>query len=111
MDRLLPWLPLLPVAFIGMVDLCFVFAMLAVFRKLDVEKGLPGWLPNFAITAAVLNVIILAGLGVAKFAELLDTTAGAIVALIPVSMAPWLTYKVATKYVDKKGGQNEANPL
>lgn len=65
--------------------------------KLIQEKSPPGFLPQYLVSALVPVVILLGGFGVAKFEALVEKSATALALLIPLSLSPWLIYKVKAK--------------
>ena len=67
-----------------------------------IKDGPPGWPIQWAITLSVLSFLWLAGLGVKRFFDLVTAAQGALVAIIPAAMAPWLAYKAYNKSSETK---------
>lgn len=90
-------LSLLPVLLANLF-LAFVVVgtvVLCVKRVLadDLADGVPGDVPQVVISAAVVIVLLLGVLGVTAAVTILRESAGAVAAIIPLSLSPWLLYK------------------
>lgn len=65
------------------------------------DSGPPGWLAQWLVTLSVLAIVFLAGSGVGEFRELMAESGEWIVALIPVSLTPWLGARTLSKFTRK----------
>jgi len=83
----------LPAAWVGyLVMMSLILTVLAI-RTAWRENSPPGWMAQWNVTHSVLVVLYLAGLDVASFKELFIESSGAIAALVPLILTPWLAFK------------------
>lgn len=91
------------VAFLAFVAFGTMALSVARVRRDDLGDGIPGDVPQLAVSAGVIIVLMMAALGVAGADELFKNPAAAVAIslVIPLSLSPWLLYR---KAIRTKGG-------
>jgi hypothetical protein len=79
--------------FLGCVALGAIALCVFRVRSDDLSDGVPGDVPQVIVTAAVVIVLVMAALNQPGALSILEKSAGALAAVIPLSLSPWLIYK------------------
>lgn len=108
MSDLLTNLPTI-IASIFMCSTAIIILALCVARivKDDLSDGIPGDVPQLLVTGSVTILLLAAILGVPGALTMMKESAGAVAAIIPLSLSPWLIYKGYKTNVTKDNSQVE----
>lgn len=95
-DALMLFLPsALPIGLAAFIAGAAIFVFIRGVRGFDKQEGPPGYIWQALLFAAIIDGLILAGLGVGKFLELFTDGAGAITGIVVTLFGGWLGYKAA----------------
>lgn len=102
----------LPVIFLNLFLGCIVGGTIILcalrIRSDDLSDGVPGDVPQVIVTAVVAAIILAAALNVPGASSIMEKSAGAVAAIIPLALSPWLAYKGFKAKVTRDGnGETE----
>lgn len=82
-----------PVTFYAGSNGLILWRCFAGVRADDPSDGLPGWVPQILMFAAVFNILMLGALGAPGVREMIAANSGMLSVIVPLSLSPWLAYK------------------